>query len=340
MRKFFITLFVLLACLLAGCMQKTAAEDTAVEPLTFETLRLELPRGSDIELMQTVFATLPEKLKAALKDNGVSVARIELSAGSSYALTAQALNEGGVDLAVFTGLSFAELGKDAVPLLTEQEAGTLPDTGDPTAWTDAKPEWSREPAAGKRMLILAGPSDYGRQLAARAGSDNSLTWEELNHARWAVCSTPETRMASVWLADNYSGNSLTDLSNLDRHAINDGEDSLFVSLANGSADIAVIPADARIDHLSNWKEQEHRPADIFTETRVIGVTEKYYKTILAVSPNNESLHSEQFQNALANAMLTVCTAQKEVSAAFGGILTQPVGSSDLDGMRRMLSLSE
>lgn len=336
MKKFLFLIFAIFLCMLAGCGQKTPSSSASpTEPFIYETLRLELPRSTKSETLMAVLQVLPKNLQTALEENGVTVQNIEISVGSSLAATAQALNAGTVHMAVFPGEIFAALGENSIPLLAEQMRGTIPSSTDVSDWAGAQSQYSSMPSAGVRMLVVAGPSHYGQQLAARSASGSPLSWEELDRARWVIGSQPESSMASVWLADRYEGNISSDLTHL---TFEEDSELLLKELANGTTDIAVIPADLRIDYADPWTQNYNRPSDIWQETTVIGVTESYYQSILAVCPDDETLHSEHFQNALGKAISDVCLDSAEVTDVLGGILSVPVSNSDLDGLRRMLTL--
>jgi phosphonate transport system substrate-binding protein len=154
-----------------------------------------------------------------------------------------------------------------------------------------------------------------------------------------IDSDEKNNMASVWLADNYEGNTLFDLSNLVRSDFaGDSGFSLLSALADGSADVAVLPADMRIDFADHWRAGLNRPRSIFEETTVIGVTEKSYETVLAACPDDEILDGERFRSALAAALSAVCSVQGDTASALGGVLSVPLTDGDLDGMRRLATL--
>ncbi len=337
---------LLISCL-SACKAGTGStsasssdSSSADEPLKLETLRLELTRreGLSSDTLMYAVQALPQALKSALANHGVEAGTVEVTVGASPAATAQALEEGGVDLAVLPGDSFVEAGGSAVPLLTAHEHDGLPDSSDPADWKSGESVHSEAASGGQRYLILAGPSDYGLQLANRAASDTPLTWDELDRAAWLL--TPdETNMTDLWLADHYEGNTLSDLTGgaVSTFPSGSGQD-LLTALAAGDADVAVIPADVRPDLASFWQEDLKRPGGIFDETTVIGVTEKYYDTILAVRPGDEILAGEEFRSALAAAMEEMSRVQGDVTGALGGVFSAPVSDGDLNGMRRLVTL--
>ena len=92
-----LALTLLSACGTAGNGSGSAAISARPpeEPLVLDTLALELPSGTDPALARTFAEALPGEMAKY----GVELASVELSFGTSPAATAQALAEGGVDLA-------------------------------------------------------------------------------------------------------------------------------------------------------------------------------------------------------------------------------------------------
>lgn len=350
MKKHLLPPLLLSLFLLAGCGQapspaasstSSPAASSAAPPIQLEALSIELSRiALDGATTQSAMNALRDSLKAALADNGVEVGEVSVTAGTSYAATAQALNEGTVDLAVLPGTAFAQLGRDAVPLLTGHVEGISPDSASAADWADVETQWSDAPFGGSRTLIVAGPSEYGRQLAARAASGAALTWEELDRARW-IAPPSGGEMAAVWLADYYEGNTLSDLSQLDTGTpagYADNGRALMAALAAETADIAVISPARRLDMADVWTAELGRADSIWVETTVLGVSEKAYDTILAARPGDGTLASEGFQTALAAALAQLNHRHGEIGLATGGVLSVPVSSRDLDGMRRLAAM--
>ena len=294
---------LLVLALLPACGQGNDPEPSVQEPpaqeeMQRETLRLELTHSAaDEDTLMQALRTLPELLPAALAEQGVAVGRVETTVGASPAASAQALNDGSVDLAVLPGTVFAELGGEAVPLLTAAETA------------DAE-------AGGRRMLLLAGPTEYGRQLSARAASGTPLTWDELDRAAWSVTGGEERGMVSVWLADRYDGNTLSNLSRV-TYAETDGDGD-----GESPADVLAVPADTREG-----------------TNGAIGETEPYYSVILAARPYDGGLVTERFRAALAAALAQVCGQDASVRDALGGgALTALVEDDALNAMRRLATL--
>lgn len=303
-------LAAVIALVLSACARRSAEPPAASasaggttddDVWTRETLRLELMRdAADADTLMRAVRTLPAALSDALRERGAEIGEITVTVGASPAASMQALSEGSVDLAVVSGTGFLELG-GAVPLLTR-----------------AVPQADGALSGGERWLLLALDSEYGRRLADRAASSAPLTWDELDRAVWVVDEDGE--MASVWLADRYEGNTLSDLTHLTRFSAREDASAL-----TAEADIAVVPARAAETALA-------------AGAAVLGETEPYYAVLLAAGAEDEALREERFLAALSGALGSVCARDASLCDALGGALTAFVDSEALNGMRRLATL--
>lgn len=119
------TLFLLCALLLlplCACGPsggEESPEPSETGPLRLESLSVEVSRGElSTEDLARAVRELPEALKAALADREVEAEAVSVSVGSSPAATAQAVREGGVDLAFLPAEDFAALEDPPRLLLT------------------------------------------------------------------------------------------------------------------------------------------------------------------------------------------------------------------------------
>lgn len=186
MKKLWVLLALCLLLTACGAAPQPAApaassEEEAVEtPLVLEELRVEFLRsGTDKALLLRAVKELPGELKTALHEAGVTVDEVTVTMSGSSASTAQAAEEGGVDLAFLPVEELVRAQADPHVLLLAGE---------------------------RRMALYTTGTDYGRNLSARTDP----TWEELDHARWGVVAGEEA--VNVWLADHYEGNTLSDLT--------------------------------------------------------------------------------------------------------------------------------
>lgn len=193
----------LAALLLTGCGScgesgSASSQEAPGEPVVIGTLALELPAGGDADAARAFADSLPEAMAAL----GVEIGRVELSFSPSPAATAQALAEGGVDLAFLPAEDFLRAG-GGLAILADGEA--LSEQGDADADRAVSPL-----VPGERAEIVTAGTEYGWRLAARTDP----SWEELAHARWGVLgqeSRAGYRCLDLWLCDNYEDNGIADL---------------------------------------------------------------------------------------------------------------------------------
>lgn len=231
MRRFWCLLAVFLLLAAAGCGKKpgrvpaasagvSSAQDQPAQPLHLETLTVELQRsaGDGAVLMRAV-KDLPQLLRTALAEGGVTVEEVTVTIGSGAGATAEAILGGGVDAAILPATELAAL--EEIPRVLLAAGGE--DGG----------------AVGQRMLLCAADTEYGRNLASRA----SPTWTELDRACWGVVSGDLWGRDAVelWLADHYEGNGLADLSAV---TVYGSWDALLDAAGQGQVD--VFPATAAL----------------------------------------------------------------------------------------------
>ena len=184
---------MLAALLLTGCGSRgesgsASSQEAPEERVVIGTLALELPAGGDAEAARAFARILPETMAAF----GVELGQVELSFSPSPAAAAQALAEGGVDLAFLPAEDFLRAGGGLAIL------------------ADGEPDASGTLTPGERAEIVTAGTDYGRRLAART----EPSWGELAHARWGVLgqeSQAGYRCLDLWLCDNYEDNGVADL---------------------------------------------------------------------------------------------------------------------------------
>ena len=298
---------MLAALLLPGCGtaggDPGSASSSQEAPVVIETLALELPAGGDTQAAQAFADSLPEAMAAL----GVEIGRVALSFSPSPAAAAQALAEGGVDLAFLPVEDFLAGGggqavlADGEPLPLSEERDAAPDLTVPAL------------APGERAEIVTADTDYGRRLAAR--SDPS--WEELSHARWGVLgeeSRAGYRCLDLWLCDHYEDNSIADLPQV---TVYGDWDALLQAAEAGDIDALPLKPGLRPEGLS-----------LLAETEAI-------VTQVAAVREDEALQSRAFALALEAAVSRLPEAQRE--ALLGAKDFVSLQASGLDATRRSLA---
>ena len=224
-----------LALLLTGCGSRgesgsASSQEAPEEPVVIGTLALELPAGGDADAARAFADSLPEAMAAL----GVEIGQVELSFSPSPAATAQALAEGGVDLAFLPAEDFLRAGGGLAIL------------------ADGTPDTSGTLVPGERAEIVTAGTDYGRRLAARTDP----SWEELAHARWGVLgqeSRAGYRCLDLWLCDNYEDNGIRDLPEV---TVYDDWDALLQAAEAGDIDALPLKPGLRTEELSLLAETE------------------------------------------------------------------------------------
>ena len=225
----------LAALLLTGCGSRgesgsASSQEAPEEPVVIGTLALELPAGGDADAARAFADSLPEAMAAL----GVKIGQVELSFSPSPAATAQALAEGGVDLAFLPAEDFLRAGGGLAIL------------------ADGTPDTSGTLVPGERAEIVTAGTDYGRRLAARTDP----SWEELAHARWGVLgqeSRAGYRCLDLWLCDNYEDNGIADLPQV---TVYDDWDALLQAAEAGDIDALPLKPGLRTEKLSLLAETE------------------------------------------------------------------------------------
>lgn len=359
--KRIIPLLLALILLLSGCGRREEAPQepaeeppaadapeavqaiTAETPLRLESLRVEVSRGGlSSERLMEAARRLPGLLKEALEACHIYADTVQVTIGSSSAATVQALNGGAVDIAVLPAEGFAGQETEAAVLLASG-----PGAEEEPLWTDS--------AVGFRGAVCAAATDYGRNLASRAGKEGDLpTWDEMNRARWGLLGADSLlgrRAVDLWLADNYEGSASAGLSRVTVYG--DFEELLRAAEAG---EVDVFPADSRT--LAVWEGGEAALPALFS----LGETGWFYDMVLAVSPRREDLSAPELnlKDPLMSVLTQLCwydgaQTLPDGTPAFPGkgydretrLLCQDVfgpyryawaEDGDLDDVRRLLAL--
>ena len=104
-------------------------------------------------------------------------------------------------------------------LLTATRDGLSIDSDNAKDWNDNAPtEPTTEQVTSYRALMIAGPSEKGKELAAKVNAGEELTWEDVSSANWSVANSSSPAgyiYPSLWLQENF-GKNITDLPHAGR----------------------------------------------------------------------------------------------------------------------------
>ena len=185
-----------------------------------------------------------------------------------------------------------------------------------------------------RALIIAGPSEKGKAIAAKINNGEELTFEDVNSANWSVMSSSSPAgyiYPALWLQENFD-KTITDLANVVQV---DSYGSAFARLAAGQTDVLVTYADARRDNEEKWTSEFGRTASIWEETDVIGVTPGIYNDTISVSKNSEIM-DDALKQALQQAFINISQtdAGKEVISIYNHEGYKEAVDADYDNERK------
>lgn len=314
-----------------GGEKKAEGEATKVDKLTVQFVP-----SRDPEDIMNQTKPLSDMLKKYLKESGFEVGEVEISVGTTYEATGEALSAGSIDIGLIPGGTYTLYDDGAEVLLTATRKGLSIDSEDPKDWNDNKPTAQKdEQVTYYKSLIIAGPSEKGQELAKKVNAGEELTWEDLNSAKWGVRGASSSSgyiYPYLWLQEKY-GKTLTDLET----AIEtDSYTTSVAKLASEEVDIVVGFADLRMDnHEELWTKDFKREKSIWDETAVIGVTPNVYNDTVSVSKNSKTLTPE-LKEAIANAFIELAKTPegKEVISIYSHEGYEKAKSEDYDNERK------
>ena len=340
-----------LALALLLCIACVGAMADAVK---MDKLTLQFVPSKDADVIITGTKNLPDLLKAELLNQGYDVNEIDISVGTSYEATGEAMAAGTIDIGWLPGGTYALYSDEVDVILTATRAGLSNDSTDPTTWNgEANKTLKNGPAVTfYRSLIYATPSAYGKELAAKVNAGEALTWEDLEKANWAVLKNSSSAgyiYPTLWLQDNY-GKKLTDLPSA---VTLSGYGEAFAQAAAEAVDIIFCYADGRNDYEAAWtlpidqadetgKQGMGREDSIWNELNVIGVTPGIYNDTVSITKANPAVYNPEFIAAMQNALINVINTPEgqEIFSVYSHTGYAVATDSDYDGARAALKVAQ
>ncbi len=322
----------------ADTTASAATEDSSAESTAavtkIDTMKIAFVPSREPEEIITATEPLKQLLTDELAKEGYEVGSVDISVGTSYEAVGEALSAGTADVGLIPGGTYVLYEDGCDVLLTATRDGLSIDSDDPKIWNEQKPtEASDKQVTSYRALIIAGPSDKGKELGEKINNGESLTWDDIDSANWSVMgsSSPAGYIyPSLWLQDNYEKN-ITNLS----HAVqSDSYGSAFARLASGQVDVLCTYADARRDYEDKWTSEYGMTDSIWDDTNVIGVCPPIYNDTISVSKTSPIM-TDEFKQALAQAFINIGNTEegKKVISIYSHNGYQPAKSEDYDSER-------
>ena len=338
---------VLVVLMAIGCTSAMA------EAIKMDKLTLEFVPSKDADVIITGTKNLPDLLKAEMLKQGYDIGEVDITVGTSYEATGEAMAAGTIDIGWLPGGTYALYSDEVDVVLTCTRAGLSNDSTDPKTWNgDANKTLPLDKQVTfYRSLIYAAPSEYGKVLAAKVNAGEALTWEDLDKANWAVLKTSSSAgyiYPTMWLMQNYDGKKLTDLSNV---LTLSGYGESFAQAAAEAVDVIVCYADGRRDYEAAWmlptdqkdetgKAGMGRTDSIWNELNVIGVTDGIYNDTVAITKANPAVYNPEFISAIQNALINIINTPEglEIFSVYSHMGYAVATDSDYDGARTALTL--
>ena len=340
----------LLALLLAIVMV-VGCTSAMAEAIKMDKLTLEFVPSKDADVIITGTKNLPALLKAELLTQGYDVGEVDITVGTSYEATGEAMAAGTIDIGWLPGGTYALYSDEVDVILTTTRAGLSNDSTDPKTWNgDANKTLPTDVQANfYRALIYATPSAYGKELAAKVNAGEALTWDDLNKANWAVLKTSSSAgyiYPTLWLMENYDGKKISDLANVVPLS---GYGESFAQAAAETVDIIVCYADGRRDYEAAWtlptdqkdetgKAGMGRTDSIWNEMNVIGVTAPIYNDTVSITKANPAVYNPEFIKAMQTALINIIGTDegKQIFSVYSQTGYVPATDADYDGARKAL----
>lgn len=318
----------------AAAAEGTKAADATAGNTKIDTLKIAFVPSREPQEIITATEPLKGMLKDELAKEGYDIGTVDISVGTSFEAVGEALSAGTADVGLIPGGTYVLYDDGCDVLLTATRDGLSIDSDDPKVWNDEKPtKASDKQVTSYRALLIAGPSEKGKELGEKINSGEALTWDDIDSANWSVMgsSSPAGYIyPSLWLQQNYEKN-ITNLS----HAVqSDSYGSAFARLASGQIDVLCTYADARRDYEDKWTSEYGMTNSIWDDTNVIGVCPPIYNDTISVSKSSPIM-TDDFKQALSNAFINIGNTEegKQVISIYTHNGYQPAKSEDYDAER-------
>ena len=363
-----LTMALILVLSLAACGAKdttpettaaatAAATEEAVETEAarphFDKLTLEFVPSKDADVIIAGTENLPELVKAEMAKLGYDIDEVDITVGTSYDATGEAMSAGTIDLGWLPGGTYALYSDDTEVILTATRNGLSNDSENPADWNGEANATKKDgpQVTYYRSLIYATPSPYGKELAAKVNAGEKLTWEDLDKATWAVQKTSSSAgyiYPTLWLMENYDGKKISDLSNV--VPLDSGYGTAFSYAAAEQVDIIVCYADGRNDYEASWmlpvdqkdetgKQGMGRSESIWNELNVIGVTDGIYNDTVAISKESP-YYTPEMIDALQQCFINIINTDEgqAIFSVYSHTGYAIAKDSDYDGARAALAV--
>ena len=256
------------------------------------------------EAMLAETEPLKSLIQEKLNEKGYEVKSVNLTVGASYEAVGEALSAGTADVGFISGGTYVLYEDSCDLLLTALRAAYSKDSSNPADWNDGtEGKYLDSMSKYYKSIIIAGPSEKGRELADKVNNGEELTWEDLNSATWSVMGASSASgyiYPSLWLNEKYD-RTINDLNSVVQA---DSYSTSVARLASEQADIMVGFAHMQYKYADQWNSDFGRTDSIWNETDIIGVTEGIYNDTVCVSTSSPIM-TDELKQALGESLIEI-----------------------------------
>ena len=152
-----LTALLLAIALLLGCAVALA------DNIKMDTLTFQFVPSKDADVIITGTKDLPDLIKAEMANLGYDIGEVQISVGTSYEATGEAMTAGTIDVGWLPGGTYAiySQNQEVDVILTATRAGLSNDSENPADWNgiDNKTLPTEDQVTFYRSLIYAAPTE-------------------------------------------------------------------------------------------------------------------------------------------------------------------------------------
>ena len=271
----------------------------------FDKLTLEFVPSKDADVIITGTANLPELVKDEMAKLGYDIDEVDITVGTSYDATGEAMAAGAIDLGWLPGGTYALYSDDTEVILTATRKGLSNDSENPADWNGEKNATKKDgpQVTFYRALIYAAPSEYGKKI-----SD----------------------LSNVIPIDSGYGTAFS-------YAAAESVD-VIVCYADGRNDYEaswMLPVEEKDE---TGKQGMGRSESIWNELNVIGVTDGIYNDTVAISKESP-FYTDELKAALQDCFINIINTDegKAIFDVYSHTGYAKAVDSDYDGARAALT---
>ncbi len=355
-------LIVLLSVLMVVSLAACGSKEPETKDTTIDTLSISFVPSKPADAIIAAAEPLKEMLKTKLAEKGFVVENVTIDVGTNFAVVGEGMVSGTIDVGFLNSGTYI-LYSDGVDLLLEAlRSGVgdadgrviFPEEGI-TPWNEGITTDAKELASGYAGLTYVNiATEKGADIYQKT-LDGTLTWEDLDSARWQSSSTTSGSgyiYPSLWLNNEFgegAGNEKRTIASLSSVTTDVAYSTMMENLLVGNCDVIVGYADIRKDAASTEAFEaayaaeiaEGKYENVWDVIKIIGVSDFIMNDCIAVASEKvDEKMTPEFVKALQEAFLEIGSTEEGLAcvAPYSHKGYQVGKDSDYDGTRAATEL--